>query len=173
MDLGLGGKRVLITGASQGIGEGIAEVFAEEGAVLHLTARSADKLEAIAARLRTAHGADVTIHPLDLTGGEAPARLAGFVAAGMHGQMAWMAERMDWRANPAALTIAVTSARSTDAPAAGTMNAQMASPVRLLGIETTATSSISDEENSTSSISRALIFSPARMIRSFFRSTMV
>ena len=79
MDLGLGGKRVLITGASQGIGEGIAEVFAEEGAVLHLTARSADKLEAIAARLRTAHGADVTIHPLDLTGGEAPARLADAV----------------------------------------------------------------------------------------------
>ena len=34
---------------------------------------------------------------------QAPARLAGFVAAGMHGQMAWMAERMDWRANPAAL----------------------------------------------------------------------
>lgn len=79
MDLGLGGKRVLITGASQGIGEGIAEVFAEEGAVLHLTARSADKLEAIAARLRAAHGADVTIHPLDLTGGEAPARLADAV----------------------------------------------------------------------------------------------
>lgn len=30
-------------------------------------------------------------------------RLAEFVAADMHGQMAWMAERMHWRGNPAAL----------------------------------------------------------------------
>lgn len=32
-----------------------------------------------------------------------PDRLAAFVDAGMHGQMAWMAERMTWRADPAAL----------------------------------------------------------------------
>ncbi|MEC9183735.1 MAG: SDR family NAD(P)-dependent oxidoreductase, partial [Pseudomonadota bacterium] len=31
MDLGLSGKRVLITGASKGIGRAIAEVLAEEG----------------------------------------------------------------------------------------------------------------------------------------------
>ncbi|MDP2061830.1 MAG: tRNA epoxyqueuosine(34) reductase QueG [Phaeovulum sp.] len=34
---------------------------------------------------------------------EAAARLAAFVAAGRHGQMGWMAERMGWRGNPAAL----------------------------------------------------------------------
>jgi len=34
---------------------------------------------------------------------EVAARLAGFVAAGRHGQMGWMAERMRWRGNPAAL----------------------------------------------------------------------
>jgi epoxyqueuosine reductase len=34
---------------------------------------------------------------------EAAARLAGFVALGRHGQMRWMAERMNWRGNPAAL----------------------------------------------------------------------
>lgn len=34
---------------------------------------------------------------------ELPARLAAFVEAGMHGQMGWMAERMNWRGNPAAL----------------------------------------------------------------------
>ncbi|MFP1642955.1 tRNA epoxyqueuosine(34) reductase QueG [Pontitalea aquivivens] len=34
---------------------------------------------------------------------EAAARLADFVAAGMHGQMGWMAERMGWRGDPAAL----------------------------------------------------------------------
>ena len=52
MDLELRDKRVLITGASQGIGEGLAEVFAEEGAILHLTARSADKLEPLMQALR-------------------------------------------------------------------------------------------------------------------------
>ncbi|MFC7702741.1 tRNA epoxyqueuosine(34) reductase QueG [Plastorhodobacter daqingensis] len=34
---------------------------------------------------------------------EAAARLAAFVAEGRHGQMGWMAERMAWRGNPAAL----------------------------------------------------------------------
>ena len=34
---------------------------------------------------------------------ELPARLRAFVDAGMHGQMGWMAERMGWRSDPAAL----------------------------------------------------------------------
>ena len=34
---------------------------------------------------------------------ELPDRLADFLGEGMHGQMGWMAERMNWRANPAAL----------------------------------------------------------------------
>ncbi len=34
---------------------------------------------------------------------ELPARLRDFVDAGRHGQMGWMAERMHWRGNPAAL----------------------------------------------------------------------
>jgi epoxyqueuosine reductase len=34
---------------------------------------------------------------------EVPGRLADFVAAGYHGQMGWMEERMGWRGNPAAL----------------------------------------------------------------------
>ena len=33
----------------------------------------------------------------------AAGRLAAFVAQGAHGQMGWMAERMEWRGNPAAL----------------------------------------------------------------------
>ena len=33
---------------------------------------------------------------------EAAGRLDAFVAAGLHGQMGWMAERMEWRGNPAA-----------------------------------------------------------------------
>jgi len=34
---------------------------------------------------------------------EAPARLAAFLGAGLHGQMGWLAERAAWRADPAAL----------------------------------------------------------------------
>ncbi len=34
---------------------------------------------------------------------EVPARLEAFVRDGFHGQMGWMAERMEWRGNPAAL----------------------------------------------------------------------
>lgn len=34
---------------------------------------------------------------------EVPARLKAFVEAGYHGQMTWMAERMAWRSDPAAL----------------------------------------------------------------------
>ena len=34
---------------------------------------------------------------------EAAARLRAFVEAGRHGQMGWMAERMGWRGDPAAL----------------------------------------------------------------------
>ncbi|KQB95330.1 epoxyqueuosine reductase [Loktanella sp. 1ANDIMAR09] len=40
---------------------------------------------------------------------ELPERLQAFVAAGMHGQMGWMAERMVWRADPTALWPAARS----------------------------------------------------------------
>lgn len=40
---------------------------------------------------------------------ELPERLQEFVAAGMHGQMGWMAERMAWRADPTALWPAARS----------------------------------------------------------------
>ncbi len=40
---------------------------------------------------------------------ELPARLQAFVDAGMHGQMGWMAERMGWRTDPAALWPAARS----------------------------------------------------------------
>ena len=45
------GKTVIITGASRGIGEAAAEVFAEAGAKVALLARGADAIEAIAARI--------------------------------------------------------------------------------------------------------------------------
>jgi len=75
MDLGLKGRSVLITGASQGIGEGVATVFAEEGCNLHLTARNQDNLEKVRAAITVAHPVSVTIHPMDLTAPGAVARL--------------------------------------------------------------------------------------------------
>jgi NAD(P)-dependent dehydrogenase (short-subunit alcohol dehydrogenase family) len=53
----LSGKRVLVTGASSGIGVAAAEAFARAGAVVALTARSPDGLEAAAARVRAYGGA--------------------------------------------------------------------------------------------------------------------
>lgn len=75
MDLGLKGRGVLITGASQGIGEGVAKVFAEEGCNLHLTARNQENLEKVRAAITAAHPVSVAIHPLDLTAPGAIARL--------------------------------------------------------------------------------------------------
>lgn len=62
----LEGARILITGASQGIGEALAEAAAARGARVLAAARSADLLEALAQRVRASGGiletvvADVT-----------------------------------------------------------------------------------------------------------------
>src|ERR1700743_1091966 len=76
MDLHLRGKRVLITGASKGIGAAAAEAFAEEGADLMLAARNGEALKALAERLRGAHQIDATAHVADLRKPEDLARLA-------------------------------------------------------------------------------------------------
>jgi NAD(P)-dependent dehydrogenase (short-subunit alcohol dehydrogenase family) len=66
MDLHLRGKSVLITGASKGIGAAAAEAFAEEGCNVHIAARNADAMKALADRLRSSHQVNVTAHPTDL-----------------------------------------------------------------------------------------------------------
>ena len=62
MDLLLRGKRVLITGASKGIGAAAAESFAEEGCHFMLAARNGEQLKALCERLRSTHQIDATAH---------------------------------------------------------------------------------------------------------------
>jgi NAD(P)-dependent dehydrogenase (short-subunit alcohol dehydrogenase family) len=66
MDLKLAGRTVLVTGASKGIGLGIARWFAREGCKLRLAARSKDLLEREAAAIRTGAKVDVQVFAVDL-----------------------------------------------------------------------------------------------------------
>lgn len=70
------GKTALITGASSGIGESLAACFARGGFDLVLVARSADKLEALAANLAREHRANVIVEPADLAQPDSAKRLA-------------------------------------------------------------------------------------------------
>jgi NAD(P)-dependent dehydrogenase (short-subunit alcohol dehydrogenase family) len=76
MDLGLKGRRALVTGASQGIGRAVAESLAREGCHLHLAARSEEALAVAAAELRDRFAVEVEIHPTDLSRRGAAAELA-------------------------------------------------------------------------------------------------
>src|SRR4051812_47549515 len=62
----LQGSRLLITGASSGIGRCVAEQAARAGARVALAARSVDRLEELA-RTLSAQGADVLPIPADIT----------------------------------------------------------------------------------------------------------
>ncbi|MGH9937075.1 MAG: SDR family NAD(P)-dependent oxidoreductase, partial [Blastocatellia bacterium] len=62
----LEGKVALITGANRGIGRGVAEAFAAEGALLTLMARDAAVLNETAEALKQS-GADVLAVSADVT----------------------------------------------------------------------------------------------------------
>lgn len=67
MDLELAGRRVLITGASMGIGLACAEVFAREGCDIALVARDQARLDAAAKGLRAFADVNVRTHAADLS----------------------------------------------------------------------------------------------------------
>lgn len=106
MDMKLRGKKVLITGASQGIGAGLAEVFAEEGCNLHLVARSGARMSALAERLRADHGIEVAVQEQDIAApgaadaiGKAAGQLDILVnnAGAIPGGDLWQVDAEAWR----------------------------------------------------------------------------
>lgn len=78
-------KSIFLTGASGGLGEGMARGFAKRGYALALTARRTDKLEALAEELRRGGAAKVIVRSLDVTDFAAVPRVLADAAAELGG----------------------------------------------------------------------------------------
>lgn len=83
MNLQLSGRTALVTGASVGIGRGIAKALAAEGVRLAVTARRIDKLRELAAEITAAGGPEPVLIEQDMYAGDAAARLAAAATAGL------------------------------------------------------------------------------------------
>lgn len=70
MDLGLKGRKALVTGATKGIGLSIAEHLAQEGSAVAICARNADEVTATVARLKDM-GVAATGRAVDVSNGPA------------------------------------------------------------------------------------------------------
>jgi 3-oxoacyl-[acyl-carrier protein] reductase len=67
MDLGLNGKVALVAAASKGLGFGVAEALAKEGAKVSICSRTAEEVDAAAERLRKETGAEVLATACNVT----------------------------------------------------------------------------------------------------------
>jgi NAD(P)-dependent dehydrogenase (short-subunit alcohol dehydrogenase family) len=83
-DVDLNGKRVLLTGASSGIGEVAAEKFARRGATVVVAARRQELLDALVERI-TAAGGTATAHACDLSDLDAVDELVAKVEGNLGG----------------------------------------------------------------------------------------
>jgi len=114
-------ETVLVTGASSGIGAELARAFARGGSALVLTARSVDKLEALAAELRQKQGVMVRVISADLGAHDGASRLlqrlgeesvqvdvlvnnAGYAGFGAFGETDWAHEAGMLQLNVVSLT---------------------------------------------------------------------
>ena len=77
----LAGKRVLITGASAGIGEACSRHFAAQGAHLLLSARRLERVDALASELADAYGVETHTATVDVTDRDSVAAYVGGLVA--------------------------------------------------------------------------------------------
>jgi uncharacterized protein len=75
------GKTALVTGASSGIGKAFAELLAQKGYAVVVTARRADRLDALAAELKQKYGVATHTIVADLSQADASQQIAGELAS--------------------------------------------------------------------------------------------
>ena len=83
MDLQLNNKTALVTGASVGIGRGIAKALAAEGVRVAVSARRVEKLEELAQEIVAAGGLQPVIIASDLYADDAAQKLTAAAMAGL------------------------------------------------------------------------------------------
>jgi NAD(P)-dependent dehydrogenase (short-subunit alcohol dehydrogenase family) len=122
VDLELGGKVVLVTGGSDGLGRALCHRLADEGARVALCGRDADRLESTATALRES-GADVESVVADVTASGDLHRFVG-TAVGRWG-------RVDGLVNNAGRSAAKPVADTTDAEWEDDLSLKLLAAVRL------------------------------------------
>ena len=88
MNLDLENRRVLVTGSTSGIGEGIARRFAQEGAAVIIHGRRSEAAERVAAEIRR-DGGKAIIALSDLSKDEEVARVVGNAHAELGESISW------------------------------------------------------------------------------------